>query len=332
LPTPRQNLIADASPGFNYYGTAFSGDLDYPDKHGTMKQMLVKQWRPTCGCELVDSRNFPDDAQGNYLLNNCIGFQGVLQYKMKEDGAGFAADPVDPLLKSNDLNHRPVDLEFGPDGALYVCDWFNPLVGHMQHSIRDPNRDHNHGRIWRIHYTKKPLVTPVKITGQPISTLLDYFKSQPEERTRYRVRIELGSRPADDVLSAANKWAAALDKSDPDYQHHILETLWLHQRHDVVNEELLKQVLRSPDYRARAAATRVLCYWRDRVPEPLKLLQVQVNDEHVRVRLEAVRALSFFDTQEAIDIATESLLYDQDDYLKYTFNETLSTLNKRVQK
>ena len=326
-----QNLIADASPGFNYYGTAFSGDIDYPDKHATMKQMLVKQWRPTCGCELVSSRNFPDEAQGNYLLNNCIGFQGVLQYKMKEDGAGFAADPIDPLLKSSDLNHRPVDLEFGPDGALYVCDWFNPLVGHMQHSIRDPKRDHHHGRIWRIHYAKKPLVTPVKIAGEPIATLLDYFKTEPEERTRYRVRTELGNRPTDDVLAEVKKWTASLDKSDPEYEHHILETLWLHQRHDVVNEGLLRQVLRSPDARARAAATRVLCYWRDRVEQPLELLRAQVNDENVRVRLEAVRALSFFDTQQAIDIATESLLYEQDDYLKYTFNETMNTLNKRVQ-
>ncbi len=327
-----QNLIADASPGFNYYGTAFSGDLDYPDKHATMKQMLVKQWRPTCGCELVDSRNFPDDVQGNYLLNNCIGFQGVLQYKMKEDGAGFAADPVDPLLTSSDPNVRPVDIEFGPDGALYICDWFNPLVGHMQHSIRDPNRDHNHGRIWRIHYTKRPLVKPVKTAGESIATLLDYFKTEPEERTRYRIRTELGNRPTEDVLVELKKWTASLDKGDPEYEHHVLETLWLHQRHDAVNEELLKQILRSPDFRARAAATRVLCYWRDRVKEPLKLLQVQVNDEHLRVRLEAVRALSFFDSQEAIDVATESLIYDQDDYLKYTFNETINTLNKRVSK
>jgi glucose/arabinose dehydrogenase/lysophospholipase L1-like esterase len=327
-----QNFIADASPGFNYYGTPFSGDIDYPHKHGEMKQLFTKQWRPTCGCELVSSRNFPDEAQGNYLLNNCIGFLGVLQYKIKEEGSGFVGEPVDPLLSSNDPNVRPVDLEFGPDGALYVCDWFNPLIGHMQHSIRDPNRDHHHGRIWRIHYTNKPLVKPVKIAGEPIPVLLDYFKTEPEERTRYRIRTELGNRPTDQVLAELKKWTASLDRSDPDYEHHILESLWLHQRHDVVNVELLRQVLRSPDYRARAAATRVLCYWRDRVAEPLKLLQVQVNDEHPRVRLEALRALSFFDSQEAIDIATESLLYDQDDYLKYTFNETMNTLNGRVRK
>jgi glucose/arabinose dehydrogenase/lysophospholipase L1-like esterase len=325
-----QNLIADASGGANYYGTAFSGDVDYPNKHASMKQFLVKQWRPTAGCELVSSRNFPDEAQGNYLLNNCIGFQGTLQYKMKDDGSGFAADPVEPLLQSSEQAYRPVDLEFGPDGALYICDWFNPLVGHMQHNLRDPNRDHSHGRIYRVHYTKRPLVKPAKIAGEPIANLLSLLNTEPEERTRYRVRTELATRDTKDVIAETEKWLAKQDKKDAEYQHHVLEALWIHQRQDVVNEKLLKQILRSPDYRARAAATRVLCYWRDRVADPLALLQVQVNDEHPRVRLEAVRALSFFNTQQAIDVAVESLIHEQDYYLEYTLNETMKTLERRV--
>ena len=52
-------------------------------------------------------------------------------------------EAVQPLLQAADTNCRPVDLEFGPDGALYVVDWFNPLIGHMQHNLRDPNRDHS---------------------------------------------------------------------------------------------------------------------------------------------------------------------------------------------
>ena len=133
-----QNFVADASGGANYVGAAFSGDLDHPRKHPGLKQFLVKQWRPTCGCEIVSSRHFPKEMQGNYLLNNCIGFQGVLQYKFKDEGSGYFAEPTEPLLRSSDPNFRPVDLQFGPDGALYVLDWFNPLVGHMQHNIRDP--------------------------------------------------------------------------------------------------------------------------------------------------------------------------------------------------
>ncbi|MCE9606685.1 MAG: HEAT repeat domain-containing protein [Planctomycetia bacterium] len=325
-----QNFVADASGGANYFGAAFSGDVDYPNKHGGLKQFLTKQWRPTAGCELVSSRNFPAAAQGNYLLNNCIGFQGVLQYKMREEKSGFAADPVDPLLKSSDPNFRPVDIEFGPDGALYVCDWFNPLVGHMQHNLRDPNRDHNHGRIWRIAYTKQPLVKPAKIAGEPIAALLNLLKNEPEERTRARVRTELWNRDVAEVMTELKSWTAGLDTSDPNYEHHLLEGLWLRQALDVVDEAYLTKMLKSPEPKARAAATRVLCYWRDRVAKPLALLQQQVNDAHPRVRLEAIRALSFFHTQEAIDISVESLLYEDDDYLKYTLAETTKTLDARV--
>ena len=170
----------------------------------------------------------------------------------------------------------------------------------------------------------------MKINGTPIGTLLDYFKTEPEERTRLHVRNELRSRDTEQVMAETKKWLASLDKSNAEFEHHRLEVLWIHQQHDLVNPELLKEVLASQDYRARSAGVRVLCYWRDRVKEPLKLLQVAVNDPHPRVRLEAVRALSFFHNQEAIDIATESLIHPSDDYLKYVFTETMKTLELRV--
>jgi hypothetical protein len=72
-----------------------------------------------------------------------------------------------------------------------------------------------------------------------------------------------------------------------------------------------------------------LCYWRDRVDGPLELLKVQANDEHPRVRLEAVRAASFFHEPEAMDVALETLAHTQDPYLEYTLKETLNTLERR---
>lgn len=324
-----QNFVADASGGANYFAAAFSGDLDYPRKHPGLKQFLVKQWRPTCGCEIVSSRHFPDHVQGNYLLNNCIGFQGTLQYRFSDEGSGFAAEPVEPLLRSSDPNFRPVDLQFGPDGALYVLDWFNPLIGHMQHNLRDPNRDKSHGRIWRITYRGRPLLEAPQITGAPVAHLLDLLTS-PEYRTRSRVRRELRDRDTGEVMAALDHWLAGLKADDPATQHPRLEALWVKQGHDVVDEPLLVSLLESPEPRARAAATRVLCYWRDRVSDPLALLQALVNDEHPRVRLEAVRALSFFDDQRALDIAVESLIHEQDEYLEYTLNETMTTLQARI--
>lgn len=327
-----QNFVADASGGANYYGTAFSGQVVYPQKHGGMKQFFPMQWRPTCGCELVSSRHFPDDTQGDYLLNNDIGFQGILRYRVKDEGSGFAGAPVEPLLRSSDPNFRPVALQFGPDGALYVVDWFNPLVGHMQHSLRDPNRDHTHGRIWRITYPKRPLVEKPRIAGATVTELLDLLKSY-EDRTRFRARRELRERPEQEVLSALDKWKNGLNTSDPEYWRQMLEALWLHQSLNDIAMPFLKQMLSCPEPRARAAATRVLCYWRDRIGETLELLRKQVNDDHPRVRLEAIRALSFFDGDQvakAQEIALESLLFPQDEYLEYTLNETNKTLDRRT--
>jgi len=327
-----QNFVADASGGANYYGTAFSGQVDYPHKHGSMKQFLEKQWRPTCGCELVASRQFPDETQGDYLLNNDIGFQGVLRYRVKNDGSGFHADPVEPLLKSSDPNFRPVDLEFGPDGTLYVVDWFNPLVGHMQHSLRDPNRDVEHGRIWRIRYKSRPLVEKPKIAGASTADLLDLLKVY-EDRTRYRARRELHDRPTKEVMAALQTWVNGLSKTDDLYWHNMLEALWLKQSHHVVDEALLKTMLTCPEPKARAAATRVLGYWRDEVSQPLEQLRKQVNDDNARVRLEALRALSFFqgkDAPAASEVALESLAQPQDDYLEYTLGETNKTLDRRI--
>ena len=322
-----QNFVADASGGTNYFGTAFSGRVGYDRKHSTMHQFLAKRFRPTTGCEIINSRHFPDAVQGNYLLANCIGEQGIFQHVFRDEGAGFSAHEVDPILRSTDRNFRPVDLKFGPDGALYVCDWHNALIGHMQHSIRDPNRDHSHGRVWRITYPQRPLVPAAQIDGVSLSQLVPLLASYQDE-TRYRVRRELRNHPSDQVVSTIGRWLSQLDDADSNYAHCQLEALWVHQHHNRVNRALLETVLESPDARARAAATRVVCYWRDRLESPLDLIAKSITDDHPRVRLEAIRACSFFIGQDASRAAEIALSSDapHDDYLEYTLKETIDTL------
>jgi putative membrane-bound dehydrogenase-like protein len=341
-----QDLIADASPGFSYWAAPITGHIAYPLKHpgGSQHKRMAKETggdpdfvfptfypkrtRPSAACELVSSSHFPEDAQGNFLLTNCIGDRAVLNHKVVDDGSGVKGEEVTPLVYCEDGNFRPIDIQFAPDGSLYIVDWHNALIGHLQHNLREPNRDHSHGRIWRVTYPGRPLIKPPQIAGQPIASLLELLKA-PEDRTRYVVRRELAERDSKEVIAEAAKWSAALDPQQADYEHHLLETLWIYQTHNVIQQELLEKLLRADDYRARAAAIRVLSFWLDRVNKPLELLRAGVADPHPRVRVEAVRALSFLNGAEAAEVALEVLNHDVDEYVQYTLDETMRALEQK---
>lgn len=319
------HLIGDASDGMNYYATPLTTNIDYPGKHPHMEMFTATKVRPTAGIELISSRHFPDDVQGNFLVNNTIGFQGIKQHRVTYSGSGLEAQEIENLLQSSDPNFRPVDLKFAPDGSLYVVDWFNPLIGHMQHSIRDPGRDKSHGRIWRITYPAKPLLKTEDLSKQSIPQLLDNLK-QYEDRLRYRTRELLRTKSEKDVLPQLNQWVNSLDKNDSLYEHNLLEALWQYQDFDSVNIPLLTQLLAAKDHRARAAATRVLFYWRDRVPDAEKLMIRQSADESQRVRIEAVAALSYFKSDSAALAVSRQLSMPMDYYLHYAVRESLKYL------
>jgi glucose/arabinose dehydrogenase len=322
-----QDFVTDGTGAETFWAPTFSGRVYFPQKHGKPPKPYEQRTRPCSATEILSSRHFPDDVQGNLLVLNVIGFQGILQYKFADKDSGFAATEIEPLVQSDDPNFRPADIEVAPDGSVYFTDWHNPIIGHMQHNLRDPNRDRDHGRVYRITYEGRELAKPAKIDGQAVEALLDLLKDS-QDRVRYQAKIELSERKGEEVVAAAKKWVAGLDKNDKDYEHHRLEGLWVQQWHNAVDADLLKQVLRSPDPRARAAATRVLADWRDRMPDALALLKVQATDEHPRVRLEAVRACSFFQTPEAAEVALESLNFPQDPALEHTLNETIKTLER----
>jgi len=259
--------------------------------------------RPTSGLEFISSRHFPDEVQGDFIIHNTIGFLGTKQHTMIDDpsSSGYLSEHRQDLMVSTDTKFRPVDMEIAPDGSLYVVDWHNVLVGHMQHNARDPLRDHSHGRIYRITYPSRPLIKPAKIADASIDELLDNLKL-PEYRSRYRTKRELRGRDATEVLSKLKNWVSSLDKSDSRYEHHLLEALWVSWGVNQVDEDLLKQMLNAKDFRARAAAVKVLRYTGHQVQHQEELLLIAIKDENPRVRLEALVAASWLDKEKGIPI------------------------------
>jgi len=320
-----QDFITDGTGNTNYYALPATGFLEEPQKHPTYFRFFEQRSRPAAATEILSSSHFPAQSQGNYLIANVIGFQGVFQYELAQDGSGFDANEVEPLLHSTDPRFRPSDIEVGPDGAVYVLDWHNPLIGHMQHHLRDPSRDKAHGRVLRVTCAGRELVEPATIAGRPVPELLELLKS-PDDRVRYRTRIELSARPFATVLVAARAWAAGLDEGDLGFEHHRLEALWVQQQHNMLDEGLLTKVLASRDPRARAAGVRVLRALSERDEGALERLAIAIVDEHPRVRLEAVVALSFFGGPGAVEIALIALQGEMDRFLDYALQETVRAL------
>jgi len=270
--------------------------------------------RPTSGLEFVHSRHFPDEMQGDMLINNTIGFLGTKQHQMLADSSGFKTVHRQDLIVGKDKNFRPVDMEFAPDGSLYMLDWHNVLIGHMQHNARDPLRDHVHGRIYRITYPSRPLVEPAKVHDATIPELLDNLKL-PEYRTRYRSRRVLRGRDHAAVKSALESWIADLDQSDPQYEHHLLEALWVTWGLNDLDQDLLRQLLGAKDFRARAAVTQILRYAGHQVEDQEALLTQAAADEHSRVRLMATVAASWIEPEAGLRILNEVEKHPMDSWL-----------------
>jgi putative membrane-bound dehydrogenase-like protein len=269
---------------FDYWGYHYATDGTggrafqvRPEGSGwKMFPLLKKEVRPVAANAIISSSHFPDEMQQDFLICNAIGFLGIKQYKLdrKPDGKvwgepngtsltvemGGKEMSSQGLLLSGDKNFRPTDAVFGEDGALYVSDWANVIIGHMQHNIRDPHRDHQHGRVFRVSHKTRPLQKPVKIAGASLDELMENLE-HPIDGVRHRTRIELSARDTKQVIAACQKWSAKFDPKKAEDAHHLLEALWLHQAHNVRNGKLLGALLQSPEAHARVAAQTVQHHW-----------------------------------------------------------------------
>ena len=103
----------------------------------------------------------------------------------------------------------------GPDGAIYIADWYNPIIQHGEVDFRDPRRDVTHGRIWRITAKGRPLVPRPQLVNAKTTEDCSMRSKEPEDWTRQQARMTLKERGAKAVLPALHAWETALDASKP---------------------------------------------------------------------------------------------------------------------
>lgn len=314
-------IVGDGTNAQQHWASPLSG-LEVPTRK-TLRPVFDNQgMRPAVGNEFLISRHLPDDIQGQFFYSCVINMHGMPRFTVadEEDGAGFVGERIDDLISSTDMIFRPVDGKIGPDGAIWFGDWCNALIGHMQYSQRDPNRDHEHGRIYRMVNKTKPLIEPETQLGKSIPELLDQLMSY-ELRTRYRARRELRDRPKRDVYTALSSWLTA-DASP----QQLCEAMWIQESFRDIDAGLLKRILQSDDFHARSAAVHSMVNEHERLEDCFPLLQQLASDPHPRVRLEVVRGLSFFPTEDALKTLLAISQLPRDYWIDYTLEHSLHAM------
>jgi mono/diheme cytochrome c family protein len=320
--------LNDASGGNQYW----VGGYNIKMPHGAEMQKVSKfnyehHIRPTSGSEFIYSSHFPDEVQGDYMYANTIGFLGIKEYKVVEDGPEIKGEHRQDLISSSDGNFRPADLEFGFDGSLYFLDWHNALIGHMQHSARDPNRSSKYGRIYRITYPSRPFAKIPKIDGASIEELFENMKL-PELQARKRSHLELRGRKSDEVMAAALKFA----KDNAADERLVLEALWATWGQNRTSPELLDLCFKAKDHRVRSAATRVVRHSLHLLESPEKYLLLAAEDEHPRVRIEALSGASWLGGAKGAEVLLTVAAHPREKWINNSLNSAIQLLKTDVEK
>lgn len=334
------------------YAAAFhSLDPPYPQQHPAPKGLQA--YSGVCGHELVDQPTFPAELQGSFIKVRYKPTNRVEILKWKAGPNGYEEEYTGDLLFSTNLSFIPVDLQWGPRGDLYVCDWYNPVKGHMQYSLRDERRDRHSGRIWRITAKGLPLTAPAVIADASVEQLLDLLK-RPEYRVRYRAKRELRERDSEAVRAALDVWAEQLDPGDLRHRHHQLEALWAYRWAGLatmadavelaapptvaelpaaearrVPISLLRELLVCDIPEARAAAAQQLRWWHPWLSDSTELLNAAANDESGLVRMEAAIAASYIGTREAFDAMRDVLKHPRTGSVGYAITCALGSRTLR---
>ncbi len=273
-----------------------------------------------CGLEIVESEHLPADWQGSFITNDFRGHR-VCRFVLTEDGAGYRSQEQQEVIKSNHVAFRPIDVKVGPDGAIYIADWYNPIIQHGEVDFRDERRDHTHGRIWRVTCKDRPLVKTPNLVDASHIDLLNHLASS-NAFTRQQTKRVLKER-GEIIQADLAAWTKTIPPENAALQ---LEALWMHQAVQLFDMELLTALLESPDHHVRAAATRVLGHWHKQTEDELELLEQLVQDDHPQVRLEAIRVLSKSDTPNAVGIALLALNHPVDQWIEYALWQTVREL------
>ena len=323
-----QSFLTDGA-GFSGIAYSFPGAAFKPTPGAKRVLGLISpgSYPKFASAEIISGNSFPPEWQGSVITCD-FRANRVTRFSLEEQGAGFVTTQEDDLLRTASSTFRPIDVKQGPDGALYIADWSNPIINHGEVDFRDERRDRWHGRIWRVTWKGGAPKEKEDLTQIASKALLDRLISN-DRYTRDQARRVLLER--DDLPEKqVHEWTKA---SSDEYQK--LQGVWLQQGLDMIDFQDVRALASADDPKVRSAAMRIVSDLVDPATDSsqpldataaLAIYRQAVMDEHPRVRLEAIRGLGKLKTVEAASVALMSLNLPRDRFLDFALATTMDEL------
>jgi hypothetical protein len=216
-----------------------------------------------------DAGGFPPHYQGSLFVGNVIT-NTVHRDELRWRGSSPWVDTPEDFLVCDDWWFRPVDLQMGPDGALYIADFYNCIIGHYEVDLLHPRRDRERGRIWRVVWKGDGEGTGARsapsgdLTSLPTTALLGLLAA-PNLTLRRLAHEQLLARAAEDSAKALAIGDAALaladDEAAPPHARGL--AVWLLARLHRLDASTAARLSDSPAREVKAHVVRAL----DALPE-----------------------------------------------------------------
>lgn len=212
-------------------------------------------------CDYVADQ-FPPEYRNRMFVGNVVTNR-INAAQITPRGSGFHADDSPDFLTTDDQWFRPTCIKLGPDGALYVTDFYNRIIGHYEVDLHHPGRDKQKGRIWRIVYKgngQTPAPEKFDLTKESIPQIVEDLASP-----NLTIRMLAMNRLADVIgqpAVAPLKEAIEKPKNAPQKVH----GLWVLFRLGALNAADLKTAAADADPMVRQHAMRMIgeiSEWKD---------------------------------------------------------------------
>lgn len=240
------------------------------------------------GAALNDHGHFPPEYRNSFFNGN-VRTGKIFRDSLAWYGTTPQAVHKGTFLTSDDPWFRPVAMTFGPDGALYVADFYNRIIGHYEVPLDHPGRDRRRGRIWRISYTGED-ATDIAVTdwsSAPAESLLEGLNS-----SHLKTRLQVADQLVDRMGKHAINPVRAMVTSDSATSLQRAHGLWVLHRLEALPDELLSQSEEDGTPLIRTHAMRILGESLDLSQSQHNLLVDGLSDESPHVQRAAVQALA----------------------------------------